>query len=128
VSADGPLTIERVLGAQAAYYLVGGLWPLVHYRSFERVTGPKREAWLVKTVGGLLLTVAAANSLALRRGTVPPEVRLVGAGTAATLAAIDVTYRRRGRLNWAYAVDAVAQGALVLGAALSPESRRGGDA
>jgi len=45
-----------VLGrAQGVANLVGGLWPLVHLRSFEMVFGPKTDRWLVKTVAGLLI-------------------------------------------------------------------------
>ena len=32
--------------------LAGGLWPLLHIRSFEWVFGPKTDRWLVKTVAG----------------------------------------------------------------------------
>lgn len=35
-------------------YVVSGVWLIVHSHSFERVTGPKADRWLVKTVGGLL--------------------------------------------------------------------------
>jgi hypothetical protein len=36
---------------QGLYYVVTGLWPLAHYDSFEAITGRKRDAWLVRTVG-----------------------------------------------------------------------------
>ncbi len=39
--------------AQGLYLLLTGMWPLVHYRSFEWVSGPKVDDWLVKCVGGL---------------------------------------------------------------------------
>ena len=52
-------------GLQAAYYVGTGLWSLVHRRSFERVTGPKREYWLVRTVGALAVAIGAALGLPL---------------------------------------------------------------
>jgi hypothetical protein len=31
-----------------------GLWPLVSIGTFQQVTGPKTDLWLVKTVGVLI--------------------------------------------------------------------------
>jgi hypothetical protein len=42
---------DRVTHMQGAYYLVSGLWPLLHFTSFEAFTGRKRDRWLVRTVG-----------------------------------------------------------------------------
>lgn len=36
------------------YYLMTGIWPLLHIRSFVWMTGPKTDRWLVKAVGGLV--------------------------------------------------------------------------
>ncbi len=44
---------------QGAFWLASGAWPLVHYPSFEAVTGPKEDDWLVKTIGGLIAVVGA---------------------------------------------------------------------
>ncbi|MFL5640847.1 MAG: hypothetical protein ACJ771_00725, partial [Chloroflexota bacterium] len=41
--------------AQSAYYLVTGAAPFVSMRAFEAVSGPKRDHWLVRTVGMLAL-------------------------------------------------------------------------
>src|SRR5688572_33191679 len=90
----------RVAGLQAAYYVATAVWPLLHYDSFEWATGRKRERWLVETVGGLTLSVGAAAALAKRQGRITPEILLVLAGTAATLAAVDVIYLGRRRLRW----------------------------
>ncbi len=35
----------------SAFYVATGIWPVLSRRSFEAVTGPKREDWLVKTFG-----------------------------------------------------------------------------
>jgi hypothetical protein len=34
---------RQALVAMAAYYIVSGVWPLAHMRSFEAVTGPKND-------------------------------------------------------------------------------------
>jgi hypothetical protein len=41
----------QVTAARAVVFITTGLWPLVRSKSFEAVTGPKLEGWLVKTVG-----------------------------------------------------------------------------
>jgi hypothetical protein len=45
----------RLVGiTQGTYYAATGLWPILWMRSFEAVTGPKQDHWLVKTVGALV--------------------------------------------------------------------------
>ena len=46
---------QRPLLAQSAYYVVTGVFPFVSRRGFEALTGPKREWWLVQTVGAVVL-------------------------------------------------------------------------
>jgi hypothetical protein len=38
---------------QGGYFLFTGIWPLVSRRTFEAVTGPKKDFWLAQTVGVL---------------------------------------------------------------------------
>ena len=144
---------EAMALAQGAFYTASGVWPIVDLESFETVTGPKPEGWLVKTVGGLLGVTGAALTLAGLRKRVTPEMALVAAGSAAVLATIDVVYVSRRRISPVYLLDAVAEGALIAGWAsaageiaaegmrpeertrargqgglrLTPERRRGGD-
>jgi hypothetical protein len=100
---------------QGAYFLATGVWPLLSLRSFERVTGPKREKWLVKTVGGLIACVGGALLAAGLRRRVTPEMAALGAGTAAFLGGVDVVYTARGRLRPVYLADAAAEAVLVAG-------------
>jgi hypothetical protein len=100
--------------AHGAFNLAGGLWPLVHVRSFEAVFGPKDDRWLEFTVAGLMTSVGYEQ---WRAGT--PEgwrhAQTLGIGTAATLFAIDLIYVPRGRIKWTYLLDAAAEGALIAG-------------
>ncbi|HEX2204680.1 MAG TPA: hypothetical protein VHG91_15330 [Longimicrobium sp.] len=104
---------EALAVAQGAFYTATGVWPILDLESFEAVTGPKPEGWLVKTVGGLLGVAGAALTLAGARKRVTPELALIGAGSAAVLAAIDVVYVGKRRISPVYLLDAVAEGALV---------------
>ena len=95
---------------QALYYLASGVWPLLSIRTFEAVTGPKREDWLVRTVGVL---VSVVGLVALRhRG---PVVRDLSVGSALALGAVDVVGVASGRLRPVYLVDAVAEAGFVAG-------------
>src|SRR5687767_12121314 len=78
----------RILAlAQGTYYFATGVWPILHLRSFERVTGPKLEGWLVKTVGALIAVIGATVALAGWRRRITPELRFLAAGSAAALGA-----------------------------------------
>ncbi len=93
--------------AHGLFNVATGLWPVVHMRSFEAVSGPKVDRWLVRTVGGLM----AANGLAQLTAR-DAEQRLsaqVGLGTSAVLAAVDVRYGAAGRISRIYLLDALVQ-------------------
>jgi hypothetical protein len=100
--------------AQGAYYLPAGIWPLLSMSTFERVTGPKVDRWLVKTVGVLMSVIGLVLLAAGRRRRVTPEIALLGAGSAAGLAAIDAVYALRGRISPVYLLDALPEAALVV--------------
>ena len=99
--------------AQGLFYAATGVWSLVDIRSFEAVTGPKTDRWLVKTVGALVTAVGGALALAGARGRTTPELALVGAGCAAALAVVDGVYVARGRISTVYLLDAAAELGLV---------------
>ena len=48
---DKALRRRQLAIAQGVYFAATGVWPLIDMRSFERVTGPKADKWLVRTVG-----------------------------------------------------------------------------
>jgi len=104
--------------AQGVFYVGTGVWPIVHLRSFEAVTGPKPEGWLVKTVGALITVVGGALLVAGLRRRVGPELKLLAAGSAASLAAVDVIYSPQ-RISPVYLLDALVEGVLVAGWCLS---------
>jgi len=97
--------------AQGAYYAVFGAWPLVHLRSFEKVTGPKLEEWLTKGVGACWLNVGLHLIEAGRHGgRVRRDVRALAIRMAATFAAFDFHYAgRRRRISPAYLINGFVQ-------------------
>jgi hypothetical protein len=116
---------------QGLYLLASGVWPLVHYRSFEAVTGPKTDRWLVQTVAGLGVTVGwTMLTSGLTAGDSPQAMaatRHLGVGSALTFGAIDVVYGATGRIRPIYLVDAAVEAAwLAAWAAGSLEALRPG--
>jgi hypothetical protein len=107
--------LRLVLGLQGLYYFTTGVWPLVHMPSFEWVTGPKIELWLVRTVGVLVLVVGLVLMLAARKRNATLEVMVLAAGCAVGLLLIDVVYVFTGVIPPIYLADAVAQVAILLG-------------
>jgi hypothetical protein len=93
---------------QGAYFVGAGVWPLLHIKSFQKVTGPKKDLWLVKTVGILVAIVGATLAERALKGK-PAELRTLGIGSAAGLAAVDINYSLKGRISKIYLLDAVAE-------------------
>lgn len=106
--------------AHGLFNVATGLWPVVHMRSFEAVSGPKVDRWLVRTVGGLM----AVNGLAQLTATRSEQrlSRWLGVGSAAWLAAIDVRYASSGRISRIYLLDAAVELAWVAAWAATRES------
>jgi hypothetical protein len=113
---------RRVLLTQGGYYVGTGLLPFLSRRLFAALTGPKREWWLVETVGGVVSVIGAAVAMAALRREPPPEVVVAAAGTAATLATIDVLYVAKGRIAPTYLVDAGTEIGLILALAVARRS------
>jgi hypothetical protein len=95
------------------YFTVTGLWAIVDIRSFQKVTGPKVDIWLVKTVGVLIVAVGAVLGLAGKRAEPVPEVPLLAIGSAAGLTVIDIIYVAKKRIRPVYLLDAVAEMGLI---------------
>ena len=102
-----------VLRAQAAYYAVTGVWPILSPGSFQLITGPKADMWLVKTFGVLVGAVGLGLATAASRDRISPEARTLAVASAAALGAADAWYVARGRIRKTYLIDAAAQAALL---------------
>lgn len=107
--------LRLVALVQGVVYVLTGVWPLVHMASFLAVTGPKTDLWLVNTVGVLVAVIGAVLLTAVGRGLPRIEIRLLGAASAAALAAIDIYYVTAGVIWPIYLADAVFE--IVLAAA-----------
>ncbi len=102
-------SLARLAQGQGAYYFVSGAWPLIAPHSFQVVTGPKLEFWLVETIGLLLTVVGAVLFLAGRAGRVTREIAFLGIGLAAALGSIDIWCVLEPHTTRAYWIDAAVQ-------------------
>jgi hypothetical protein len=111
--AQSPLS--RMWIAHAIYFVIGGLWAIVGRRSFEAITGPKVDYWLVRTVGGLLAATGGAIGLAGASQRITPEIRWLAVATSAVLTLVDIIGTATGRVRRVYLLDAVANLVLIGG-------------
>jgi hypothetical protein len=100
--------------AQALYFGITGLWPLVHMPSFLRITGPKADLWLVRCVGWLVTVVALVLFHSWRRDHVSEETALLGIGSALALGGVSTWYALKGRIWKTYLADTVVEIALIV--------------
>src|SRR5688572_9006358 len=113
-SDTGRKTGLRTLAiGQGLYFAATGSWPPVHMRSFERVTGPKTDSWLVRTVGVLVTAIGGTLVSAAVRRTITAETAGLAVSSAAGLAAIDTIFSAKGRISPIYLADAVVETALI---------------
>ena len=97
----------KIAARQGAYYCLTGLWPLLHMKSFEAVTGRKRERWLVLTVGMLVGAIGGGLLMAVREKRVDPALRNIAWATATGIAALEFPLALTGRIRAIYAADAL---------------------
>ena len=83
---------RSLLWVQASYTMITAIWPLVDIDSFIAVTGLKRDVWLVKTVGALLIPIAACLYSFLFIKTDRKPAIILGSLTALAFVCIDFYY------------------------------------
>jgi hypothetical protein len=105
----GVMRRTAVAAVQGAWFAATGVWALVDIRSFQAVTGPKTDLWLVKTVGVLVTSIGATLLLAGSRRRIAPETAVLGATSAAALAGIEAWYVARKRIAKVYLGDAAVE-------------------
>jgi hypothetical protein len=92
--------------AQGTWYVVTGVWPILSFRTFEAVVGPKPDRFQTQATG--LVFVAVGLALQPWRNDPYPDTsgqdvalsgtaRLLAVATAGLTAAIELAYRRKVR-------------------------------
>ncbi len=84
------LSPRKLAAVHASYYVVTGAWALVDRRSFERITGRKRDYWLVRLVGALAVAVGASLGSAVATGERRRDDTTLALATSLAFVAADV--------------------------------------
>ncbi|HEX3035233.1 MAG TPA: hypothetical protein VHT73_08880 [Thermodesulfobacteriota bacterium] len=103
-----------VLFGQSIYFLLTGIWPLISIESFQAVTGPKVDLWLVKMVGLLAAVIGLSLLVATVYKRLLLETFILAIGSAASFAIIDLVYAPSGRISPIYLLDAAFQVILII--------------
>ena len=98
---------KTVIKLQGVYFVVTGIWPVLHIDSFMAVTGEKTDIWLVHMVG--LLAVTIGISLLFK-----PKSLLLPICSAISFAAIDLIYVLKDVISPIYLVDFVLQSVFII--------------
>ena len=96
-----------LLKIQGTYYILTGIWPLISMNTFLRVTGPKTDLWLVKTIGMLILVnglVFLYSSFSIRRNH---TIGVLAMGLCIGFALVDTIFYFQGLISPVYLLDAV---------------------
>ena len=114
VAPSSKRIMTTVALVQGIFYCLTGIWPLISMGTFEKITGPKTDDWLVKTVGVLVTIIGAGLILTFVRGEVAPEMVFVALTAAGGLALVDIIYVAKRVISPVYLLDAAAEFALIL--------------
>lgn len=96
---------DKMAFLHGGYYVVAGLWPVIHLRSFAAVTGPKPEGWLVKATGLLITSIGVALLTASRtRERITSGV--LGLTAALSLGGVSLRYAAQRRISPIFYLDA----------------------
>jgi hypothetical protein len=90
---------------QGVYYIVTGIWPIVSIESFEAISGPKNDDWLVQTMGLLIFVIGAILLGSGVRRKLTLNIGLLAAGSAAALGGAGSFFALRGVIWPIYLVD-----------------------
>jgi hypothetical protein len=106
--------LHRLVLAQALFYVITGLWPLIDLDSFMSVTGLKNDWWLVRTVGVLVTGTGLVLFHAYLNKAVTSSIALLAIANALGLAAIDAFYVSQKVIGPIYLLDVAAEVALTV--------------
>lgn len=102
--------MSLTLTIQGWFYLLTGLWPIISIKTFELVTGPKQDKWLVKTVG-LMIACSGIIFISMSDTKVALTLAILN---AITLAGVDIFYVWKKVISRVYLWDALVELVFVL--------------
>ncbi len=100
---------------QGIYFLISGVWPILSMRTFTKVTGPKTDLWLVKTVGLFLAVIGIVLIAAQIDDQINTPVIILAIGSALSLAVVELLYVTKRVISPIYLADAIIELILIAG-------------
>ena len=98
---------DLVALVQGIYFFVFGIWPILSMSTFLKVTGPKTDLWLVKTVGLILAVIGAVLIVAQVNAEINTSIVLLAIGSALSLALVEFVYVAKRVISPIYLGDAL---------------------
>ncbi len=99
---------------QGVYFFVAGMWPILSMNTFLKVTGPKTDLWLVKTVGLLLAVTGVVLIVAQVNTEINTPVVILAIGSALSLAIVEFVYVAKRVISPIYLADAIIELLLIV--------------
>lgn len=94
INEDASEVTSQMIRAQGWYYLLGGLWPLLHFRSFQAVAGPKPDRFQTDVTSALFTAIGAALLAHPHGAWTPRSTTVLSAASALGTLYVDVRHRR----------------------------------
>lgn len=94
---------------QGIYFFITGIWPILSMRTFLKITGPKTDLWLVKTVGIILAVIGLVLNVAYFNAEINPSLIILAIGSALSLALVEFIYVAKRVISPIYLGDAIAE-------------------
>src|SRR4029453_7315934 len=115
---------SRILTVQSSYYVLTGVWPLLHFDSFDVGNGPKTDDWLVRMVALLVVLIGVTLGVAVLRNAVwTLEMTVLAAGATIAFPSIDIGYAFSGRISPIYLADGALEAVRLVGLVLTRRPR-----
>jgi hypothetical protein len=99
---------------QGIYFFITGIWPILSMSTFLKVTGPKTDLWLVKTVGIILAIIGAVLVIAQVNAEINTSLIVLALGSALGLAMVEFIYVAKKVIPPIYLGDAFAELMLIV--------------
>lgn len=101
--------LTYIIFIQGFYYLLTGLWPIFSSSTFQKVTGPKEDVWLVKTVGAIITVVGSALLASVLLDEITASTLILSIESIIVFMIVDINYVVKKIIPPIYLVDAVTQ-------------------
>ena len=98
---------------QGIYFFVTGIWPILSMNTFLKITGPKTDLWLVKTVGLLLAVIGAVLVVAQINAEINTSIIALAIGSALILTMVEFVYVAKRVISPIYLADAAVEMILI---------------